>query len=80
MLAADEVLVANKVLVANEVDGVESGDESIEKSIEPKTEKSSSPKKPPALKHAFTLLRLAFTKIWIETKFQSSLFSRKMIL
>ena len=63
VLAADEVLVANRVLVTNEVGGVESGDESIEKSIEPKIEKLSSPKNPPALEHAFTLLRLAFTKI-----------------
>ena len=43
-------------------------------------EKSSKFKKPPALEHAFTLLRLAFTNIRIETKFRSSLFSRKMTL
>ena len=31
-------------------------------------EKFFKSKKPPALEHAFTLLRLAFTDIWIETE------------
>ena len=40
VLAANEVLVT-KVLAADDVVGVGGGDESIEKSVEPKTRKSS---------------------------------------
>ena len=43
-------------------------------------EKLSKFKKPLSLKHAFILLRLTFTDIWIETEFWSSLFSRKRSL
>ena len=63
---SSQVLVANEVLAADEVNGVEGGGESIEKFVESKTGKSSKSKKSPALKHAFILLRLAFTDIRIE--------------
>ena len=37
----------------------------------------SKSKKPPALKDVFIFLKLAFTDIWIKTKFWSSLFFKK---
>ena len=63
-----QVLFANKVLTANEVDGIEDGNELIKKceklsktgKLFKSNEKLSKFKKSPALKHAFTL---AFTNI-----------------
>ena len=74
VLAANEVLGA-RMLAADEVGDVEGGGGS--KREKPKTgrsesrksakgQNSSKSKKPSTLKHAFILLRLAFTDIWIE--------------
>ena len=60
VLAADEVLVANRVLVADEVGVVERGDESIEKSVEPKTEKSSKSKNPSGARACFYPFKASF--------------------
>ena len=72
------MLVANKVLAANEVGGIEDGDKSIEKcrkllktrklskSENLKGETLSKSKKHLALKHAFILIKLVFTDIWIK--------------
>ena len=75
---SSQVLVANEVLTTNKVDSIEDGNESIEKyrkllKIEKlsksgnlKGETLSKSKKHLALEHAFILLRLVFTDIWIE--------------
>ena len=68
-----QVLVADEVLAADEVGGVEGGNESIEKcgklsktgKSSKSNEKLSKFKKPPALEHAFTL---SFVDMRIETK------------
>ena len=77
VLAADEVLIANRVLVADEVGGVEGGDESIEKSVEPKTKKLSKSKKSSDARACFYPFKASFTDIWIET--EVAYFLRKAI-
>ena len=86
VLAANEVLDA-RVLAADEVGDAKGGGES--KRVKPKTGRSESrksskgqnlskSKKPLALEHAFILLRLAFTDIWIET--EAAYFLRRRFL
>ena len=68
MLVANKILTANEIFATNEIDGIKSGDKLIEKYVKSKTRKLSKSKKPLALEHVFILLRLALTNIWIKTK------------
>ena len=86
-----QTLVANELLAINEIGSMESDNKSIEKFGKLlktkkvsklrnlKSEILSKSKKPSTLEYVFTLLRLTFTNIWIEIKFQSSLLFRKII-